>query len=185
MSSSPFDDLFDDLDSPWWRGGRFLASIRSELRKIWSQRMEAGELTQAEIARRLDLSKSRVSRLLSGEGNLTIRSAGALAAAMDFDLKVTSVDTSVRPSESEISDTSENTTIEYVRIRNTDLDELRVNKTIFQHHEILLDINANTFVADQTSGSPLSMGVPMQNLQGSAFYMRNAPIILPKPSART
>ena len=51
-------------------------------------RLEELELTQAELAQRMGVSPARVSQILRGADNLTLKSLVAVAAALNADLQL-------------------------------------------------------------------------------------------------
>jgi len=50
--------------------------------------MEENGITRAELARRLNVSKAFVTKLLNGNPNLTIKTMVSLARILDCDLRV-------------------------------------------------------------------------------------------------
>lgn len=64
---------------------RFISRVRGELvDALLAEKAERG-LTQNDIAERLNVSPSMISRQLSGEANLTLRSVAELAWALGYD----------------------------------------------------------------------------------------------------
>lgn len=72
----------------------FIGRVRDALLRGWAIRHEECGLTQADLARILGVNRSRVSRILNGEANLTLRTAGEIAAALGFELDVEIADVS-------------------------------------------------------------------------------------------
>lgn len=68
-------------------------AIIGAVTKLYEELVASGKINQSRIAERLGVSRSRISRLLSGPGNWTIDTVGDLLAAMDS--KIT--DVHVRP----------------------------------------------------------------------------------------
>lgn len=73
------------------KAGRFIATVRRQIQKAYSEEKDAGRVNQSELAKELGVSRSVVSRRLRGLQNLTIRSIADLAWALDreiiFELK--------------------------------------------------------------------------------------------------
>jgi transcriptional regulator with XRE-family HTH domain len=74
------------IDPHKQRVGRIVYAIRSELLRAFAEEHDKRGLTQAELARRLGVHRSVVTRLLNGEKTLTARRIASLIAAMDKDL---------------------------------------------------------------------------------------------------
>lgn len=70
-------------------------TIIGAVTKLYEELAASGKVNQSRIAERLGVSRSRISRLLSGPGNWTIDTVGDLLAAMDG--KIT--DVRVRPTD--------------------------------------------------------------------------------------
>ena len=54
--------------------------------RIWN-RLEELELSQAEFARRLNVTPARVTKILDGSTNFTFRTAAAISSALDMDFE--------------------------------------------------------------------------------------------------
>ena len=63
------------------------SNVARELTRALNREKEFG-LTRAEIAKRLGIDKSAVTRCMSGSGNLTLRTVAALFAAMGYQVEV-------------------------------------------------------------------------------------------------
>ncbi|MEV6129272.1 helix-turn-helix transcriptional regulator [Streptomyces violaceusniger] len=50
------------------------------------------DMSRADLARLMDVSPGRVSQILSGDENLTLRSLAAVAEALDLDIKISFVE---------------------------------------------------------------------------------------------
>ncbi len=80
------------IKDPNWR--RELAAERANLTtavtSIIDDYMKSHGISQADLAQRMGLSASRVSQILSGNENLTLRSLATVAAALRarFDIKL-------------------------------------------------------------------------------------------------
>ncbi len=61
---------------------QLIGTIESQLREAYAKRHEMDGLTQAEIARRLDINKSVVNRRLNGRTNLTVESLADMLWAL-------------------------------------------------------------------------------------------------------
>ncbi|MFE4574077.1 helix-turn-helix domain-containing protein [Streptomyces sp. NPDC056728] len=61
--------------------------------------MKEHEIDRAELARLLDVTRGRVSQILSGDENLTLRTLAAVAAALDahFEVRLVSNGQTVSP----------------------------------------------------------------------------------------
>ena len=64
---------------------RFIRRVRRELQKAFIEEKTARGLTQAELARTLGINRSLVCRQLAGSANLTLRTIGDYAWALDRD----------------------------------------------------------------------------------------------------
>lgn len=62
--------------------GRWVTSVIDAIQRAYAEEADSRGLTQAEIARVLDIDRSVVNRRLTGETNLTLRSIGELAYAL-------------------------------------------------------------------------------------------------------
>lgn len=63
-------------------GNRFISAVRRALQKAFAEEASKRGLTQAELARRLGVNRSVVTRELRGVENLTLRSVAELAFGM-------------------------------------------------------------------------------------------------------
>jgi len=63
-------------------GNRFISAVRRTLQKAFAEEASKRGLTQAEIARRLGVNRSVITRELRGVENLTLRSVAELAHGM-------------------------------------------------------------------------------------------------------
>lgn len=61
---------------------RFLRDIRIAIQQTFEEEAKARSLTQADLARELDVAPSVISRRLSGVGNVTLRTISDLYVAM-------------------------------------------------------------------------------------------------------
>ena len=80
MTSFDFDISEKDLV-----GGQFVSKASRRLIAAFVQKMRDENLTKQRIADLLEVDKSTVSRMLRGNSNLTLRTIGELAWAMDLD----------------------------------------------------------------------------------------------------
>lgn len=62
--------------------GRFIGAVRKALLLAALDEKEASGITQHSIAKKLDVNRSVINRLLRGDANLTLRSVGELAWAL-------------------------------------------------------------------------------------------------------
>lgn len=69
-------------------GGRGIVKAREALMKALVEEMRDNKLTRSEIAKRLGVHRSVVTKELSGTANLTIRRLGELAYIMGRDLDI-------------------------------------------------------------------------------------------------
>jgi ribosome-binding protein aMBF1 (putative translation factor) len=72
------------IHSPNWRA-EFAAersNLTTAVRALIADYMEQWGISQAELAKRMGVSSSRVGKILSGTDNLTLRSLAAVAAAL-------------------------------------------------------------------------------------------------------
>jgi len=75
--------LFSNLFSEKTRaGGLFLAAFHAAISTAAAERRKRSATTLAELANRLDVDRSMVTRILKGAGNPTVRTIGELAWAM-------------------------------------------------------------------------------------------------------
>lgn len=74
-----------EIDEQSACAARFISRVRNELVDAFLTEKNERGLTQNEIAERLGVSPSMISRQLSGEANLTLRSVAELAWAMGYD----------------------------------------------------------------------------------------------------
>ncbi len=68
------------------KAGRFIATVRRQIQKAYSEEKAAGHVNQSRIAKEIGVSRSVVSRRLRGLQNLTIRSIADLAWALDREI---------------------------------------------------------------------------------------------------
>jgi plasmid maintenance system antidote protein VapI len=80
VTSFSFDISEKDL-----AGAQFISKASRRLIAAFVQKMRTEKLTKQQIADLLDVDKSTVSRMLRGNSNLTLRTIGELAWAMDVD----------------------------------------------------------------------------------------------------
>ena len=80
MTSFSFDISEKDL-----AGAQFISKASRRLIAAFVQKMRTEKLTKQQIADLLEVDKSTVSRMLRGNSNLTLRTIGELAWAMDVD----------------------------------------------------------------------------------------------------
>jgi predicted XRE-type DNA-binding protein len=80
VTSFSFDISQKDL-----AGAQFISKASRRLIAAFVQKMRTEKLTKQQIAELLDVDKSTVSRMLRGNSNLTLRTIGELAWAMDLD----------------------------------------------------------------------------------------------------
>lgn len=80
MTSFSFDISEKDL-----AGAQFISKASRRLIAAFVQKIDKEQLTKQQIAVLLDVDKSTVSRMLRGNSNLTLRTIGELAWAMDLD----------------------------------------------------------------------------------------------------
>jgi hypothetical protein len=66
--------------------GRFITRVRRELQKAFLEEKEARGITQAKLARILGVNRAVVCRQLAGTANLTLRTLGDYAWALERDL---------------------------------------------------------------------------------------------------
>ena len=69
-------------------GSGAIDRVNKALLKAVGKRMETHRITRSEIAKRLDVDKSVVSRWLRGNQNITPRTFGEILWALDFDFEV-------------------------------------------------------------------------------------------------
>lgn len=75
-------------DTPEARAAYEREHISGQLRRLFRQRMDARRLSQQDLATAMGVSEGRVSQILSGDQNLTIRTMAAVSAALDCSLTV-------------------------------------------------------------------------------------------------
>lgn len=63
--------------------GRFIGRVRDELLKAFLDAKDERGLTQKALADELGVDSARISRILNGEENLTLRSVAELACVLD------------------------------------------------------------------------------------------------------
>jgi len=78
MTSFDFDISEKDL-----AGADYITRVGRQLVAAFVRKARKDKITKAELARRLDLDKATVTRMLRGNANLTVRSIGELCWAMD------------------------------------------------------------------------------------------------------
>lgn len=66
---------------------RLASNVARELTRTLNHEKKFG-LTRAEVAKRLGIDKSAVTRCMNGSGNLTLRTVAALFAAMGYQIEV-------------------------------------------------------------------------------------------------
>lgn len=66
-------------------GADFVQKAGRRLQEVFVRKCQDEKLTKVEVARRLDVDKSTVSKMLSGNANLTLRTLGELCWALDVD----------------------------------------------------------------------------------------------------
>lgn len=71
------------LDPKKRAAGRFIGRVRDELLKAFVEAKEERGLTQKGLADEWGVDSARVSRILNGEENLTLRSVAELACVLD------------------------------------------------------------------------------------------------------
>ncbi len=68
---------------------KLAANVAREFARALDQERKSNpKLTRAEIAKRLNVDKSYVTRALSGTGNLTVRSIAAVFAALGYEAEL-------------------------------------------------------------------------------------------------
>ncbi len=72
-----------DISAKELRRSRFIGSVRRELKRAFSVAQKRG-ISQRDIAKKLGVQPSVISRQLSGSANLTLASIGDLAWALDI-----------------------------------------------------------------------------------------------------
>lgn len=84
MTSSHFE-----LDHPKSEAASaFVAEVGQRLQRALLERKEIDKLTQQEIARRLEVDRSRVNKCFSGYANLSLESLAELCWAMDIEPEI-------------------------------------------------------------------------------------------------
>jgi transcriptional regulator with XRE-family HTH domain len=80
-----------DIDPKDSDGADGIDVVNRRILEVVAKKTSNGLITKSELARRLGVDRSTVSRLLRGNQNLTARSIGEILGAMDctFDLVVT------------------------------------------------------------------------------------------------
>jgi transcriptional regulator with XRE-family HTH domain len=76
------------IDPKTRAGGRFIGASHKALLTALLKERDISGLTQQELARRLGVHRSVVSRLIKGDANLTFRSVGEIAWAMGWDAQL-------------------------------------------------------------------------------------------------
>lgn len=66
-------------------GNRLISMVLREIVRAAIVEKQRSGVTQREVARRLGVDKSHVSKLLSGKSNMTLRSAGELLGAIGWE----------------------------------------------------------------------------------------------------
>lgn len=75
--------LFDfDLSEKDMAGADHVMRVGRQLVAAFVRKAREDKITKSELARRLDLDKAGISRMLSGNANLTLRSVGELCWAI-------------------------------------------------------------------------------------------------------
>ena len=77
-------------------GNRFISAVRRTLQKAFTDEAAKSGLTQAELARRLGVHRSIVTRELRGVENLTLRSVAELAFGMGRRAELTLVEPGIK-----------------------------------------------------------------------------------------
>lgn len=91
------DDDFFELEHPKEEAvAAFVGQVGRALQRVYATRRDQHQLTKTDLAKKLGVEKSRISRCLSGSNNLTLATVAELAWAMDADLKF-----AINPKESE------------------------------------------------------------------------------------
>jgi len=80
-----------DMDQKESDGADGIDVVNRRVLEVVFKKTKSGSITKAELARRLGVDRSTVSRLLRGNQNLTARSIGEILGALEcsFDLVVT------------------------------------------------------------------------------------------------
>ncbi|MFZ3008048.1 MAG: helix-turn-helix transcriptional regulator [Phenylobacterium sp.] len=79
-----------------------VGSVESKLRDLYGKRYSAGELNQAELAKKLEVSRSVISRRLNGSDNMTLKSIADLVWALGGCVEVDIFDPADRPEKNHI-----------------------------------------------------------------------------------
>ncbi len=109
----------------------FINHVREEIVRAFTQRRDKDGITQADVAEKLGLGKKNravISRVFSGEHNLTLRSLSHLAWALGQDIEIRLVPEcqkrssgpSIFSTEILASESEQNETIEYVEVAPED-----------------------------------------------------------------
>lgn len=84
MKKSTFRKVFEDLDKKVLRQELIILDVTEQIWAVLNKR----KLKKQELAKRMNMSKSNISQLLSGSRNMTLRSLSDIAYALDMDVKI-------------------------------------------------------------------------------------------------
>ena len=87
MTSFDFEISEKDL-----AGAEHVSRVGRQLVSAFVRKARSEKISKAELARRLDLDKASITRMLRGDANLTLRSVGELSWAMGVRPDVTIMD---------------------------------------------------------------------------------------------
>lgn len=68
-----------------FNGAKGITRVNKFILRLLAKRMKEQKITRKELAARLQLDKSTVSRMLRGNQNLTSRTIGEICGALDFE----------------------------------------------------------------------------------------------------
>ena len=88
MTSTPQQDLLEDLKNPEFVGAYIAEIIKGDLALMLYQAREDAGLTREQVAEKAGVTKDYIRKLECGEGNPRISTIGAILASLKVSLDI-------------------------------------------------------------------------------------------------